>query len=38
VVSGLDIVGNIAKMPTGPGDVPREMVIIEKATVVPPKK
>jgi len=43
VVSGLDIVGNISNMPTGSGgpfpkDVPREMVIIEKATVVPPKK
>jgi len=38
VMSELDIVGNIAKMPTGPDDVPREMVIIEKATVVPPKK
>jgi peptidyl-prolyl cis-trans isomerase A (cyclophilin A) len=43
VVSGLDIVGNISNMQTGAGgpfprDVPREMVIIEKATVVPPKK
>ena len=43
VVSGLDIVGNISNMPTGAGgpfpkDVPREAVIIEKASVVPPKK
>ena len=43
VVAGLDIVGNISNMPTGAGgpfarDVPRDMVIIEKMTVVPPKK
>ena len=43
VVSGLDIVGNISNLPTGQGgpfprDVPRDMVIIEKMTVVPPKK
>ncbi len=43
VVSGLDIVGKISNAPTGAGgpfpkDVPRETVIIEKATVVPPKK
>ena len=43
VVSGLDIIGNISNMPTGAGgpfpkDVPRDMVIIEKVTIVPPKK
>src|SRR5688572_19783694 len=38
VVSGLDIVGNIANMPTAAGDRPRDMVIIEKMTVVPAKK
>jgi len=43
VVAGLDIVGNISNAPTGAGgpfpkDVPRDMVIIEKVTVVPPKK
>jgi peptidyl-prolyl cis-trans isomerase A (cyclophilin A)/peptidyl-prolyl cis-trans isomerase B (cyclophilin B) len=39
VVSGLDVVTKIAKLPTGPGgpfgrDVPREAVVIESATVV----
>ena len=39
VVSGLDVVMNIAKTPTGPGgpfptDVPRQPVVIESATVV----
>jgi len=39
VVSGLDVVTKIAKMPTGAGgafrsDVPREAVVIESATVV----
>jgi cyclophilin family peptidyl-prolyl cis-trans isomerase len=38
VVSGLDVVGTIAKMPTGANNVPRDMVIIEKMTVVPAKK
>ena len=43
VVAGLDIVGNIGNAPTGAGgpfpkDVPRDMVIIEKMTVVQPKK
>ena len=43
VLSGLDIVGNISNAPTGAGgpfpkDVPRDMVIIEKVTIVPPKK
>jgi peptidyl-prolyl cis-trans isomerase A (cyclophilin A)/peptidyl-prolyl cis-trans isomerase B (cyclophilin B) len=39
VVSGLDVVAKIARMPTGAGgpfrsDVPREAVVIESATVV----
>ena len=39
VVSGLDVVTKIAKMPTGAGgpfrsDVPREAVVIESATLV----
>ena len=39
VVSGMDVVTKIAKMPTGPGgpfrsDVPREAVVIQSATVV----
>jgi cyclophilin family peptidyl-prolyl cis-trans isomerase len=39
VVSGLDVVMNIAKTPTGPGgpfptDVPRQPVVIESASVV----
>jgi peptidyl-prolyl cis-trans isomerase A (cyclophilin A)/peptidyl-prolyl cis-trans isomerase B (cyclophilin B) len=39
VVSGLDVVTKIAKLPTGPGgpfrsDVPREAVVIESVTVV----
>ena len=39
VVSGLDVVMNIAKTPTGPGgpfpsDVPRQPVVIESATLV----
>ena len=42
VVSGLEIAGTISNMPTGAGgpfqrDVPRDMVIIEKMTVVPAK-
>jgi peptidyl-prolyl cis-trans isomerase A (cyclophilin A)/peptidyl-prolyl cis-trans isomerase B (cyclophilin B) len=43
VISGLDVVGTIANLPTGPagpfgGDAPRDTVIIEKMTVVPAKK
>jgi peptidyl-prolyl cis-trans isomerase B (cyclophilin B) len=43
VVSGLDLVTRIAKLPTGAGgpfrtDVPREAVVIESMTVVPAKK
>jgi peptidyl-prolyl cis-trans isomerase A (cyclophilin A)/peptidyl-prolyl cis-trans isomerase B (cyclophilin B) len=43
VVSGLDLVTKIGKMPTGAGgpfrtDVPREAVVIESMTVVAPKK
>jgi peptidyl-prolyl cis-trans isomerase A (cyclophilin A)/peptidyl-prolyl cis-trans isomerase B (cyclophilin B) len=43
VVSGMDVVMKIAKSPTGPGgpfpsDVPREMVVIESATLVAHKK
>ncbi len=43
VVSGLDVVGNISNAATGPGgpfqrDAPREIVVIEKVTPVPPKK
>jgi len=42
VVSGMDVVMKIAKVPTGNsgghGDVPREPVIIESATVVADKK
>jgi peptidyl-prolyl cis-trans isomerase B (cyclophilin B) len=39
VVSGLEVVSQIAKLPTGPGgpmpgDVPKQQVIIESATVV----
>jgi len=38
VVSGLDVVDKIAKVPTGPGsvgdDVPKEPVVIESASVV----
>ena len=39
VVSGMDVVTKIAKLPTGPGgpfrsDVPREAVLIQSATVV----
>jgi cyclophilin family peptidyl-prolyl cis-trans isomerase len=39
VVSGLDVVMSIAKVPTGPGgpfptDVPRQAIVIESATVV----
>jgi len=42
VVSGLDVVNKIAKLPTGPGgpfgsDVPRQQVIIESASVVAAK-
>jgi len=43
VVSGMDVVTKISKTPTGPGgpfptDAPREMVIIESATLVAEKK
>ncbi|MGH8673295.1 MAG: peptidylprolyl isomerase [Burkholderiales bacterium] len=43
VVSGLEIVGTVSNMPTGAAgpfakDAPRDMVIIEKMTVVPEKK
>ena len=43
VVSGMDVVMNISKTPTGPGgpfptDAPREMVVIESATAVADKK
>ena len=43
VVSGMDVVMKISKTPTGPGgpfptDAPREMVVIESATVVADKK
>ena len=42
VVSGLEIVGTISNAATGPGgpfprDVPRELVVIEKMTMVPAK-
>ena len=43
VVGGMDVVMKIAKAPTGPGgpfptDAPREMVVIESATVIADKK
>jgi len=43
VISGMDVVMKISKTPTGPGgpfptDAPREMVVIESATVVADKK
>jgi len=43
VVSGMDVVTKISKTPTGSGgpfptDVPREMVVIESATLVADKK
>jgi peptidyl-prolyl cis-trans isomerase A (cyclophilin A)/peptidyl-prolyl cis-trans isomerase B (cyclophilin B) len=38
VVSGLDVVMKIAKTATGPGDVPRQAIVIESATLVEPKK
>jgi len=43
VVGGMDVVMKIAKTPTGPGgpfptDAPREMVVIESATVIADKK
>ena len=43
VVSGMDVVMKISKAPTGPGgpfptDAPREMVVIESATLVADKK
>jgi len=43
VIAGLDVVGNIANAATGAAgpftrDAPREMVVIEKMTIVPPKK
>jgi peptidyl-prolyl cis-trans isomerase B (cyclophilin B) len=43
VVSGMDVVNRISKSPTGPGgpfptDVPKQMVIIESATLVVDKK
>jgi peptidyl-prolyl cis-trans isomerase A (cyclophilin A)/peptidyl-prolyl cis-trans isomerase B (cyclophilin B) len=39
VISGMDVVTKIARLPTGPGgpfrsDVPREAVVIQSATVV----
>jgi cyclophilin family peptidyl-prolyl cis-trans isomerase len=42
VVSGMDVVEKVAKAPTGAGgpfprDVPREAVLIEKATLLPEK-
>jgi cyclophilin family peptidyl-prolyl cis-trans isomerase len=42
VVSGMDVVNKIAKVPTGAGgpfprDVPKQPVVIESATVVEPK-
>jgi cyclophilin family peptidyl-prolyl cis-trans isomerase len=41
VVSGMDVVMKIAKTPTGPGatggDVPREQIVIEQASVVAAK-
>jgi len=43
VVSGMDVVMKISKTPTGPGgpfptDAPRDMVVIESATLVADKK
>ena len=43
VVSGMDVVNKIAKMPTGAGgpfprDVPKQAVVIESMTLVEPKK
>ena len=43
VVSGMDVVTKISKTPTGPGgpfptDAPRDMVVIESATLVADKK
>jgi len=43
VVSGMDVVNKIAKLPTGSGgpmprDVPKQAVVIESATLVEPKK
>ena len=43
VVAGLEVVGTIANLPTGAAgpfqrDVPRDVVVIEKITVVPAKK
>jgi len=43
VISGMDVVMKISKTPTGPGgpfptDAPREMVVIESATLVADKK
>ena len=35
VVRGMDVVRSIAATPTGPGDVPREAVLIEEISVVP---
>ena len=39
VLSGMDVVTQIAKTPKGPNDVPRQAIVIESMTVVPePKK
>ncbi len=38
VVSGMDIVMKIDGSPTGPGDVPREQVVIESISLVEAKK
>ena len=33
VVEGMDVVDKIKAVPTGPGDVPKETIVIKKATV-----
>ena len=33
VISGMDVVDKIKAVPTGPGDVPKEAIVIKKATV-----
>ncbi len=38
VVSGLDVVMQISKTPTGPNDVPRQAVVIESMAIVQAKK
>jgi peptidyl-prolyl cis-trans isomerase A (cyclophilin A)/peptidyl-prolyl cis-trans isomerase B (cyclophilin B) len=38
VVSGMDVVMKIGETATGPGDVPREQVVIESISLVEPKK